>query len=326
MHWSNDCAHAPKCANCQKSGHVFEDCYLRKSKTVDTGNIYIDTFTTETGKSSFMKEEVNLNNIPVSFILDTGSSATIIGPATWEALGRPKLRKTSVQGRAYPQESFEFKGTFSPDVSQQGTLSSKMECYVAENEGSNNLMGLPWIKALGLLFPTSAVESNNVVLQPQRDNTRMVHRPYPANSATANIGSRYSSNKESAYSRNMSYTFNREHGVKPTFSYSIQKPVYVLNYRFNKAHWLSGRIVGTLGSRAYKVYVPLLSATVHRHVNQMCPCDEDSDEFGDHDNVVKPSHKPSASQATGRAHMVNEPHLRKVTRIRKSPAKFNQSF
>jgi hypothetical protein len=63
-----------------------------------------------------MKVEVNLNNIPVSFILDAGSAATIIGPATWEALCRPKLRKTSVQGRAYPQTSFEFKGTFSPEV------------------------------------------------------------------------------------------------------------------------------------------------------------------------------------------------------------------
>jgi hypothetical protein len=119
----------------------------------------------------------------------------------------------------------------------------------------------------------------------------------------------------------MSYTFNREHGVKPTFSYSIQKPVYVLNYRFNKSHWLSGRIVGTVGSRTYKVYVPLLSATVHRHVNQMCPRPIDSDEFDDLANVVKPSRKPSASQATGRAHMVNEPQRRKFENRQKNSAK-----
>jgi hypothetical protein len=267
-HLVRDCPHAPTCTGCQKKGHALHECFENPNR-VHTCNIQLQTFaTTVTRKSNTRKSDlwevtVCLNNKPVSFILDTGSNATIISPSEWKALGMPTLQQTREKGRAYPQATFFLNGKFTTTVSSPAQLPipvtpqqprvvnkpQKLECYVAEAAGSNNLMGLPWIEALGLLTKTW---STNHKCRNDGHSRNAVYRLQ---------------NQGRVYPNNMSQTFNRKHGAKPTL-FSIQTPVSILNYWNDQPSWLPGRIVG-LNGFGYQIYVPQLSATIQRQANQI---------------------------------------------------------
>jgi hypothetical protein len=176
-HWGRECDHAPTCTGCNRKGHALHEC--EKAAKVTTGNIQVNTYASKIGKSDFWDVKVFLDNKPTNFVLDTGSDATIIGRSTWAALGKPRLTPTKVQGRGYPATSFSFKGTFTSFVSKLPIPVNaaspplvvnrlQLECYVSEIEGSHNLMGLPWIKALGLL--------TLVVDEPQTVNSTVVDK------------------------------------------------------------------------------------------------------------------------------------------------------
>ena len=111
----------------------------------------------------------------------------------------------------------------------------------------------------------------------------------------------------------MSKSFNHHHGAKPVV-FKLQDPVYVLNYRLNKTFWLSGRVVGLQGLRTYKVYVPLLGATIHRHVNQMRPRTEEFNELADVKIPTSSDHEPVVNDSTpvspGRKPDVKSPQRR----------------
>jgi hypothetical protein len=109
----------------------------------------------------------------------------------------------------------------------------------------------------------------------------------------------FSDKPRKEYTRKMANQFDAKHGTK-FVNFSNGESVFLLNYRFGKTHWLPGKIIEQVkNSPTYRVDVPSLGRTVHRHANQLRRrlSDEMSSNSGnkENDNYIQPRVTPSKS-------------------------------
>jgi transposase InsO family protein len=79
----------------------------------------------------------------------------------------------------------------------------------------------------------------------------------------------FSDQPRKEYTRKMANQFDAKHGTKFVKFFNGES-VFLLNYRFGKTHWLPGKIIEQVkNSPTYRVEVPSLGRTVHRHANQL---------------------------------------------------------
>nr|CAD2199249.1 unnamed protein product [Meloidogyne enterolobii] len=122
------------------------------------------------------------------------------------------------------------------------------------------------------------------------------------------------------YTKKMANQFNQKHGAKNS-SFAPKDPVYLLNFRQNKTHWLPGTIIERVGnSPTYRVSVPSLGRDVHRHANQLRRrfMSDDTDH-----SVQIPPHQ---SQGSPKLKEMHQPEKEKISRRYPSRQRFQRKI
>ena len=137
------------CHKCNRKGHYEAQCF---SKTVAaTNELDVDQAflgALEDEQNPCWRVSIRVGDKWTSFKLDTGAQVTAITQQTYDALGRPQLRKPSKILYGPARQTLGVIGQFSVTLSH-GHKSSKQKVFVVRNL-RNNLLGLPAITALHL--------------------------------------------------------------------------------------------------------------------------------------------------------------------------------
>jgi transposase InsO family protein len=158
-HRPDDCRFkGAKCNKCQFPGHIEAQCakvqeWRNKNKKngpkKNIGTIRIGTTLKQINSTKLLKMEVKLNNKPVIFHLDCGAEVNIIDEDTYDAIGRPAMKKCFEKGIVYDgtECSFIGKGKCTFEFNQ---FKVEHDLYVAP-KGSINLLGIETMDSFGLL-------------------------------------------------------------------------------------------------------------------------------------------------------------------------------
>ena len=73
--------------------------------------------------------ELQLEEIPVSMVLDTGTCRTLLTHSTWKQLGQPKLHKADHVLTSYTGHKLPILGSFPTTISHNGQV-KKLEATV----------------------------------------------------------------------------------------------------------------------------------------------------------------------------------------------------
>ena len=102
-----------------------------------------------------------VDNIEVSFKLDTGAKVTAITEQSYQSIGSPCLQKLQKQLRGPNKHPLDVIGTFTTTVSNPAL---ETDIYVVRNLAHNPL-GLPVITDLHLIVLVDAIQSDRATLQ-----------------------------------------------------------------------------------------------------------------------------------------------------------------
>ncbi|XP_055681836.1 uncharacterized protein K02A2.6-like [Lutzomyia longipalpis] len=162
MHWVRDCTHTnTKCKDCGKIGH--KSGYCPPQRTQDNGG------STGKGKKKFFKKKKSsantnvvyaphprgrkfltprINGRLIEFQLDCAADVSLVSRSTWEELGKPLLRESSMNVTDAQSNRMPILGEFDCDVVLRGKK-IRGRCMVVGGRTSN-LFGIEWIAELGL--------------------------------------------------------------------------------------------------------------------------------------------------------------------------------
>ncbi|XP_055355963.1 uncharacterized protein K02A2.6-like [Paramacrobiotus metropolitanus] len=107
----------------------------------------LDVLSVEAAAGRSIHVPLKLNGVPVSPVLDTGSSVTIVTADTWRSLGSPKLSPYTSLLRSFTGHALKVIGTVTVDVTH-GRNSKALPVIVVVSGG--NVLGRDWIRALDL--------------------------------------------------------------------------------------------------------------------------------------------------------------------------------
>lgn len=115
-------------------------------------------------------------NKSLKFLIDTGSSVTILDETSYYALmDRPALKKTNTRIFAYGQQPLKLLGTFSAVIESKKKLFAE-KCYVTAGN-CGNLLSYTAAKSLDLVSVKSANATN--VTEPDSDSSGNVLKRFP---------------------------------------------------------------------------------------------------------------------------------------------------
>ena len=193
-HWKSNCKFKnASCHKCNKKGHLAKMCFSNNSSTrghtqtagtsnysttisnvpnssvnSDYNNDYIDYIHyTYPKKDPFMVGLV-LDNVEVSFELDTGASRTLMSKSTFSSIFRDKvgLKHSSVTLKKYGNVSMKICGETSFNVSYLGSTPKSLTLLVVKDQGPS-LLGRDWMQALNFdmsrILPVTANQSPNTI-------------------------------------------------------------------------------------------------------------------------------------------------------------------
>ena len=114
------------------------------------------------GDSNAWKIELNVKEQPLPFKIDTGAEVTAISESTWKSLQNPPTLTRATKNLCGPdRKPLQIVGE--ADVN----LRSKQKCSIQRvfvvKGLSNNLLGLPAIKALSLLQYVNSIQNNDIL-------------------------------------------------------------------------------------------------------------------------------------------------------------------
>uniref|UniRef100_A0A1I7T584 Reverse transcriptase n=1 Tax=Caenorhabditis tropicalis TaxID=1561998 RepID=A0A1I7T584_9PELO len=178
MHWRKDCT-LPKttvCNKCKKTGHLAKVC--KNKKETQTNNVvYIGH--SSTGNGDKIHVTVNINDIPIKMIVDTGAEATLISYNDYEKLNRPKLVTPSINLRAANHSSIPIKGQLNCNFSINDRKGFG-HCYVTDTP---SLLGMDWMGKDPLICDQIRQSFINAVSQdltaPRRTLEAKLHASFP---------------------------------------------------------------------------------------------------------------------------------------------------
>ena len=116
--------------------------------------------------------EILLNQVKVSFKLDTGAEVTAISDDTYRQLGLPKLDKPSKVLYGPAKRTFDVVGQFTATLEHERSNSQQVVFVVKGLR--NNLLGLPAIIALQLLYRAASVHTAEILKQFQKSSLALV--------------------------------------------------------------------------------------------------------------------------------------------------------
>ncbi|CAF4782134.1 unnamed protein product [Rotaria sp. Silwood2] len=136
------------CHNCNKEGHIAKVC---RSQTT-SNNVKINTINSVayhqiTDENPF-QIPIQIDDLKVTFELDTGSPITIINEHVWKKMGKPKLTPVKSIYSSFTGHSIHLKGETMVKVVYNGQ-STRLKLLVADRN-RNNIIGRNWINSLHL--------------------------------------------------------------------------------------------------------------------------------------------------------------------------------
>ena len=141
------------CRKCQKKGHFAAVCLTKAVHNVEQDNPALDSFYLDTIENSqdtnFWTTNVNVNNVTVSFKVDTGAEVTAISEETLKVLGSPVVAKPTRKLCGPNGQPLSLIGSLTVTMSQK-QHECQQDIFVVKHL-KHNLLGLPAIRALHLL-------------------------------------------------------------------------------------------------------------------------------------------------------------------------------
>ena len=171
-HWKNDCPFKNAvCHNCKKSGHIRRVCKSNINKDIKSSltnytfasnndnEVLSEYLFNVNDHSKPINKDVIINNFPVSMILDTGSSKSIMSYREFSKFNpKPTLNKTNIELLLYGNIKLDVQGVAEVTVNVDSKI-QKLKLYVVKENGPN-LLGRDWIEALNLNASVYAIIDN----------------------------------------------------------------------------------------------------------------------------------------------------------------------
>ena len=168
-HFADKCKHIKStCKYCQKVGHIEQACFKKerdRCKKNKVHEIYIDEEErTESDDSVLMVYsvntvhppiflDVNVNNVPVTFELDTGSGVSLMNSTDFqEKFGNIPLKKSEIRLKCYNQNKITVVGETDVTV-QYNDQTFTLPLLVVDGKGVP-LFGRSWLKKIQLPWST----------------------------------------------------------------------------------------------------------------------------------------------------------------------------
>ena len=150
------------CNKCQKKGHFAARCLTKAVHNVEQDSPTLDSFYLDTIENSqdtnFWTTDVDVNNVTITFKVDTGAEVTAISEETLKVLGSP-VTTTPTKKLCGPNgQPLSLIGSLTVTMSQK-QHECQQDIFVVQHL-KHNLLGLPAIRALHLLAPIDNVEAD----------------------------------------------------------------------------------------------------------------------------------------------------------------------
>ena len=147
------------CHKCNRKGHYSSQCFSKTVATVNTTELNLDTAflgTVRANPGSLWTTKLLLNQVEISFKLDTGAEVTAISEETYRRLGRPELQQPSKVLFGPAKQTLDVLGQFTAKLKHQNHISQQPVFIVRRLR--TNLLGLPAIISLQLLYQANSVD------------------------------------------------------------------------------------------------------------------------------------------------------------------------
>ena len=147
------------CRKCNRKGHYNSQCFSKTVATVSSSELNLDTAflgTVRANSESLWMTKLLLNKMEVSFKLDTGAEVTAISEETYQRLGLPELQQPSKVLYGPARQTLNVVGQFTATLERQ-SHTSQQSVFVVRGL-RNNLLGLPAITSLQLLYRVNSVD------------------------------------------------------------------------------------------------------------------------------------------------------------------------
>ena len=151
------------CHKCKKRGHFQIVCRSAEVGRVNTDKEQPDAFLGSIGNNPWTVE-LNLEDSPVKFCIDTGAEVTVISDKTWRDLGSPTLKSPERELRGPDNHPLVVLGQWRGALEHSHTQ-TKETIFVVEGL-SKPLVGCPAIQSLRLVTRVSTI-SKEVTTQEQ---------------------------------------------------------------------------------------------------------------------------------------------------------------
>ena len=129
------------CRKCQKKGHFAAMCLTALDR------FYLDTIQ-DTQDTNFWTTDINVNNVTITFKVDTGAEVTAISKDTLRVLGSPEVTKPSKKLCGPNGQPLSIIGSLTVTMSQK-QHTCQQDIFMVKHL-KHNLLGLPAIKALNV--------------------------------------------------------------------------------------------------------------------------------------------------------------------------------
>ena len=150
------------CRKCQKKSHFASMCLTKAIRNVEQDSsalesFYLDTIQ-NTQDTNFWTTDVKVNNVTVTFKVDTGAEVTAISEETLKTLGSSLVTKPNKKLCGPNGQPLSLIGSLTVTMSQK-QHECQQDVFVVK-QLKHNLLGLPAIKALHLLAVVDNVGDN----------------------------------------------------------------------------------------------------------------------------------------------------------------------
>ncbi|XP_058449298.1 uncharacterized protein K02A2.6-like [Malaya genurostris] len=167
MHFVRDCPFSNhQCKQCNRSGHKEGYCNcFSKMKSVSSGEekklpnrprksgkaksrriFIVNHIAQHSSKRKYVTTIIN--GVEVKLQLDTASDITVISKRTWNSLGKPSIKKPTIQAMNASGKPLHLFGEFYCDVTINGNT-RKGRCFVTTSINLN-ILGIDWIELFKL--------------------------------------------------------------------------------------------------------------------------------------------------------------------------------
>ncbi|CAF2018933.1 unnamed protein product [Rotaria magnacalcarata] len=134
------------CHKCNKQGHIAKVCRSRAVPNESNVNTICSVTVEQISDEHPIRIPIQIDDLNVTFELDTGSPITIINERIWNDMGKPNLQPVKTTHCSYSGHSTDLKGEKMVNVNYNGRI-ARLRLLVGDSNRIN-ILGRNWIDAL----------------------------------------------------------------------------------------------------------------------------------------------------------------------------------